>query len=128
MAFGIGLAMPQRTNLIASAVPPEEIGVASSVLALVRNIAGAFGIALFATLLTQSTEDAAIALSHNTIVNSLSPLVKGQAIALITLKAQILAYHTTFIVAALILVVASILALFTLKVHEDKSGAEIFVE
>ena len=50
MAFGAGFGMAQRTNVIASVVPQSEIGVASSVLALVRNISGAFGIAIFATI------------------------------------------------------------------------------
>ena len=53
MAFGIGFGMSQRTNIIASAVDESEIGIASSILALARNISGAFGIALFTTLLQQ---------------------------------------------------------------------------
>ncbi|HSD12666.1 MAG TPA: DHA2 family efflux MFS transporter permease subunit, partial [Patescibacteria group bacterium] len=56
MAFGLGFGMAQRTSIIASAVPPSEIGVASSVLALARNIAGAFGIAVFGTILKNVTE------------------------------------------------------------------------
>ncbi len=55
MAFGLGFGMAQRTNIIASVVPQSEIGVASSILALVRNIAGAFGIAIFATILNDRT-------------------------------------------------------------------------
>ena len=55
MAFGIGFGMAQRTNIIASIVPQNEIGVASSILALARNIAGAFGIAVFGTILNNST-------------------------------------------------------------------------
>src|SRR5207249_660370 len=51
MAFGLGFGMAQRTNIIASVVPDHEIGVASSILALARNIAGAFGISIFATVL-----------------------------------------------------------------------------
>jgi len=39
--------MAQRTNIIATVVPTHEIGMASSVLALARNVAGAFGIAIF---------------------------------------------------------------------------------
>jgi len=46
MAFGLGFGMAQRTNIIASVVPQSEIGIASSLLALVRNISGAFGIAV----------------------------------------------------------------------------------
>ena len=57
MAAGLGFGMAQRTSLIASIVPENEVGIASSVLALVRNIAGAFGIALFGTILTSSVKN-----------------------------------------------------------------------
>ena len=56
MALFMGSAMAQRTSIIASSVPRSEIGVASSVLALVRNIGGAFGIAIFGTLLNSLTQ------------------------------------------------------------------------
>ncbi len=127
MAFGMGLGMPQRTNIIASAVPESEIGIASSVLALARNIAGAFGIALFATILKESTEGYALALSQNTVINTLDPVLRAEAIALMTLKAQILAYHEVFIVSSAILLVASALAL-TIHVRETKTGKEVFVD
>jgi hypothetical protein len=42
MAFGLGFGVSQRTSIIASPVPTNEIGIASSFLALVRNIAGAW--------------------------------------------------------------------------------------
>ena len=44
------------------------------------------------------------------------------------LKAQILAYHTVFIVAAAIITAGGIIALFTLNVKEKKSGVEVFIE
>ena len=96
MAFGLGLGMSQRTSIIASAVPDEEIGEASAVLALVRNISGAFGIALFATILTNATETNLLAIAKNSVVNTTNQLVVGQAAALMILKAQIEAYHTVF--------------------------------
>jgi hypothetical protein len=51
MAFG----MTQHTNIIASTVSQNEIGSASSVLALARNIAGAFGIAVSGTIIQNVT-------------------------------------------------------------------------
>src|SRR5262249_14691336 len=63
MAFGMGFGMAQRTSAIASAVPPSEIGVASGLLALVRNISGAFGIALFATILNSTIEHNVLSIS-----------------------------------------------------------------
>ena len=56
LAFGMGFGMAQRTNIIAAVVPEHEIGISASILALARNIAGAFGIALFATIIRYSTE------------------------------------------------------------------------
>jgi len=128
MAFGMGFGMAQRTSIIASAVPAEEIGIASSVLALARNIAGAFGIALFSTILTTSTESNLIEISKNSFIHTADPAIVAQFIALMTLKAQILAYHTVFIVAAAIIAAGGIIALFTLNVKERKSGVEVFVE
>jgi len=128
MAFGMGFGMAQRTNIVASAVPTEEIGIASSVLALVRNISGAFGIALFATLLNEAVKSNILAISENSFVHSDNPLIRAQVAGLMTLKAQILAYHTVFIVAAAIVCFGAFLAIFTLDVKEKKSGVEVFME
>jgi EmrB/QacA subfamily drug resistance transporter len=128
MAFGMGFGMAQRTNIIASAVPPEEIGVASSVLALARNIAGAFGIALFATILNESVKSNLISIAQNSTLLSDNPLVAAEYTALMALKAQILAYHTVFVIAAILIALGAILAIFTLNVKENKSGAEVFIE
>jgi hypothetical protein len=58
----------QINNLLTSggligAVPPSQIGIASSILALVRNVAGAFGISVFATILTNATESSMVAIA-----------------------------------------------------------------
>jgi hypothetical protein len=128
MAFGMGFGMAQRTNIIASAVPAEEIGIASSVLALARNIAGAFGIALFSTILMDATETNLLAISQNSFIRTADPLIRAQFVTLMTLKAQILAYHTVFIVAAAIIAAGGLIALVTLNVKERKSGVEVFIE
>lgn len=44
-AVGLGIGLAPLTNAATSTVPLHEIGIASSVLALARNIAGAFGVA-----------------------------------------------------------------------------------
>ena len=120
MAFGMGLGMAQRTNIIASAVPQHEIGVASSVLALARNIAGAFGIAVFATILNSSIKQNAINLSANSHITD--PAAYQQFVALIMLKSQMLAYLTVFKVAALVLFIASFGALF-IKIKKESNIA-----
>jgi MFS family permease len=127
MSLGLGFGMAQRTNIIAAAVPAEEIGSASSVLALVRNISGAFGIALFATVQQNAVESSLLAIAQNSIVNTANPLILAQIVALMELKAQILSYHMVFVISAAILLIGAVLAL-TLKVNEKKSGVEVFVE
>ena len=118
-AFGMGLAMAQRTSLIASAVPQHEIGVASSVLALVRNIAGAFGIAIFATVLENSIGSHVLSLSQNTVIHSINPAVFSQVVGLVIFKAQVLAYVDVFKLSALFVLVGAIAALFIRIKHED---------
>jgi EmrB/QacA subfamily drug resistance transporter len=127
MAFGLGFGMAQRTNIIASAVPDEEMGIASSTLALARNIAGAFGIALFATILNSAIEDNVLSASRFSTIGSASPLVFQESAALMILKAQISAYREVFVIAAALLIIGSFLALF-IHVKEKKSGAEVFID
>ena len=100
------------------------MGIASSVLALVRNIAGAFGIALFGTILTNATENNAFNIAHNSILRSTNPAVISQFISLVTLKAQVLAYSTVFQIASIVVLVGAGLALF-IKVEVKKQGNEV---
>lgn len=125
-AGGMGFGMAQRTSAIASAVPKHEIGVASSVLALARNIAGAFGIALFATLLNNFIESNVLATAKNTIIHSTNPVVFKEVAALIILKAQIVAYQEVFLVAGIIVLVGAVASLF-LKISKE-SNEEVVVE
>lgn len=97
MAFGIGFGMAQRTNLVASLVDQSEIGVASSVLALVRNIAGAFGIAIFGTILNNRILSNVLSIDSHSSIFSHDPHVVQTFIGLVTLKAQIDAYDYVFL-------------------------------
>jgi DHA2 family multidrug resistance protein len=126
MAFGMGLGMSQRTNIIASAVPQNEVGEASSVLALARNIAGAFGVAVFGTILQNVTNSKVMEIGKYSTVNSHNPKIIQEAIGLITLKAQVSAYGTVFFVAAAIAMVGAITA-YWIKVQHEVKG-EVFVE
>ena len=119
MAFGIGLGMAQRTNAIAAAVPEHEIGVASSVLALARNIAGAFGIAIFSTILTNTINSNVLKVAQNTVIYQLNPATYQQAVALVILKAQISAYATVFEISALIVFIGAIVSWFVRINNED---------
>ena len=131
MAFGIGFGMAERTNIIASIVPNNEMGIASSILALARNIAGAFGIALFATILNSNIESNVLSIASSSAIHTTSKLVYSQAVALIILKAEITAYHTVFITAAGVLLVGSLLAFLFLKVDKvtlKKEEGALFIE
>jgi DHA2 family multidrug resistance protein len=119
MAFGIGFGMAQRTNIIAAVVPTHEIGIASSILALGRNIAGAFGIAIFATVLQTSTESNVLEIAKNSTFHGLTTLQYQQFVGLISLKAQISAYHTVFLISSLVVFIGGFLILTMRNVEVD---------
>lgn len=129
MAAGLGFGMAQRTNIIASAVPQEEIGVASSILALVRNIAGAFGIAIFGTILSKAVSNNILAISKYSTLHLRTPLDYQRVIALMSLKAQVSAYSTVFLTSAAVVFVGSLLALLIKVDKKDiHADAEVHVE
>ncbi|MDD4332512.1 MAG: DHA2 family efflux MFS transporter permease subunit [Patescibacteria group bacterium] len=124
MAFGLGFGMAQRTNIIASIVEPHEIGIASSVLALVRNIAGAFGIALFGTILNNTINSNVLNIAQSSVLNIHNSLATGQFIGLITLKAQVSAYNYVFVISSIFLFVGAFLSLM-IKVKEKEGAPEV---
>ena len=119
MAFGLGFGMAQRTNIIASVVPEHEIGIASSVLALGRNIAGAFGIAIFGTILNNSIGSKILSISRQSVIRVPGVVVDQTVAALIILKAQVDSYSHVFVVAAIVVFVGGLLAL-QIKVPNEK--------
>jgi EmrB/QacA subfamily drug resistance transporter len=127
LAFGLGFGMAQRTSIIAAVVPISEMGIASSILALVRNLAGAFGIAIFTTILKSASENSLLNISHYSVINTLDPILRATAIGLMELKAQIDGYRIVFIVAALVMLVAALLSL-TIIVEEKNVNVRIMVE
>ncbi|MDD3487197.1 MAG: DHA2 family efflux MFS transporter permease subunit [Candidatus Moranbacteria bacterium] len=124
MALGIGFGMAQRTNIIATVVPPQEIGIASSILALARNIAGAFGIAVFGTILNNSTESKILEIARYSSLRAFDQTHLTQFTSLIILKAQIEAYRTVFFVASVIIFVGALLALMIIAKEEIEPGGE----
>jgi len=116
MAFSLGFAMAQRTSLITNSVPTSEVGVASSILALARNIAGAVGIAVSGTLVNNISNSKILAIARNSTINSFSSINIKQAIGLMELKAQVSAYATVFEVSAVIVFIGAIAALW-IKAH-----------
>ena len=128
MAFGMGFGMAQRTNVIASVVDPHEIGIASGVLALARNIAGAFGIAIFGTILNNRINHNVLQLSTWSHLNGPHTATAMQTfIGLISLKAQVSAYGYVFLLAGLLVLFGSFTVLF-LKLKNERLDVVVHVE
>jgi EmrB/QacA subfamily drug resistance transporter len=121
-AFGLGMGLSPLTQAATSTVPLEEVGVASSILALVRNISGAFGVAIFATVLSNSTTTQLLHLQKYSVINSMNPLIIQQAMGLMAVKANILAYATVFHLSGILIGLGAITALF---VKENKREGEV---
>jgi uncharacterized membrane protein YgdD (TMEM256/DUF423 family) len=127
MAMALGFGMAQRTSVVASAVDRHEIGVASAVLQLGRNIAGAFGIALFGTLLNNRISSNVYSIGHYTTVHSSDPSIIAKAIGLIELKAQVAAYAYVFQIAGAIVFLGSFTILF-MKIKHEVTDVKVHVE
>ncbi len=126
MAFGLGFGMAQRTNIIAVVVPGSEIGEASAVLALVRNISGAFGVAIFSTILDNVTNSNVFTIARQSILNGSGAQLMQQFTALIILKAEVSAYATVFVIASVIVLIGACAALF-INVPTKSVGGHVMV-
>ncbi|MGH7246201.1 MAG: MFS transporter, partial [Candidatus Levyibacteriota bacterium] len=118
-AVGLGLGLAPLTNATTSTVPIHEVGVASSILALARNIAGAFGVAVFATILSNSITANLLLLQIHSAINTTNPTVLQTAAMLMISKANILAYGTVFRTASLLVALGGISALFVRESKKD---------
>jgi len=120
-ALGIGVGFGPLTQAATGSVPLKDVGVASSVLALSRNLSGAFGAAIFATLLSNSITSNLIQLQNNSIINTTDPQILRTIPGLLIAKANILAYGAVFKWASLFIVGGGIATLF-LKEVKHPSG------
>jgi DHA2 family multidrug resistance protein len=121
-ALGLGLTFAPITNAAISTVPLHEVGVASSILALVRNISGAFGVAIFATILTNSATTAIINVQRYSVINTLNPNVLQQAGFLMAMKANIASFHVVFLCSALITLFGALSALLLRETKKEMMG------
>ncbi len=118
-AGGLGIGLAPLTNAATSTVPIQEVGVASSILALARNIAGAFGVAIFATILSNSTTTNLMAIQSHSVINSIDSATIQRAKELMFIKASVLAYGTVFRTSAYLLALGGISALFVKESMSD---------
>ena len=100
------------TAAATNAVPVREVGVASGVLNLARNIGGAVGIALFGTVLTNIIESNVLRLGQDVVINTTNQGVTQLIPGLIILRAQVEGYATVFLIASAIMSLGVIAALF----------------
>jgi hypothetical protein len=121
-ALGLGLTFAPITNAAISTVPLHEVGVASSILALVRNISGAFGVAIFATILTNSATTAILNVQKYSVINTLNPNVLQQAGFLMAMKANIASFHIVFLCSALITLFGAFSALLLRETKKEMMG------
>lgn len=118
-AFGLGIGLAPLTTATTSTVPLEEVGVASSILALARNLSGAFGIAIFATILSNATTSNLLDLQKYSVINTQNPAIIQQIYALIVTKANVLAFSTVFRTSVFFMVMGAIAALFVKESKKD---------
>lgn len=111
-ALGIGVGFGPLTQAVTGSVPIQEVGVASSILALARNLAGAFGTAIFATILSNSVTNRLLAIQNNSLINTSSTQLLQTIPGLMIAKANILAYGTVFKWAAVFVVAGGIVCMF----------------
>ncbi|HVW71860.1 MAG TPA: DHA2 family efflux MFS transporter permease subunit [Candidatus Paceibacterota bacterium] len=116
---GLGLGLAPLTTAMTTAVPPNEVGVASGLLNLVRNLGGAFGIAIFGTLLNSNIEKHILTIAQNSSIAIQSAQAMAQGTALIILKADLMSYGTVFVYAALAMVAGGIAAVTLLSSNDD---------
>lgn len=112
---GLGLGMAPLTNASTTAVPLNEVGMSSGLLNLARNIGGAFGIAIFGTLLANATNANVLRVAQHSVINSKIPQDIAIGTKLIILKADLLAYGTVFKAASLAMLIGGLLALLLLR-------------
>ncbi len=121
-AAGLGIGLAPLTNAATSTVPIHEVGVASSILALARNLSGAFGVAIFATILTNSITASLLTLQIHSVITTVNPGVMQTMMGLMVIKANILAYAVVFKTAAIIVAIGGIAALFVKESKKDFVG------
>ena len=123
-AFGVGLGFGPLTQAAVSTVPIQEVGVASSVLALSRNLAGAFGTAIFATILSNSTTTNLIEVQNNSVINTTNPTLLKIIPGLMEIKASILAYGSVFYWAAVFIILGGVVTLFLPDIKHTSAPSE----
>lgn len=127
-AIGIGVGFAALTQAATGSVPIQEVGIASSVLALSRNLAGAFGIAIFATILSNSVTSQLLSIQMHSLINTHDPQLLKIIPGLMTSKANVSAYGTVFKWASIFVVFGGIASFFLKDVQAHSGRAQEAIE
>ncbi|HEY9722857.1 MAG TPA: DHA2 family efflux MFS transporter permease subunit [Oscillatoriaceae cyanobacterium] len=91
--FGMGLVFPTMSQTTLAAVPIQQIGQASGLFNVTRQIGGSFGIAALSTLLTQRT------IYHQTMMGTNAAHTGQAALVIGQLKASLMAHGASAMMA-----------------------------
>ncbi len=127
-ALGLGVGFAALTQSATGSVPIHEVGIASSVLALSRNLAGAFGIAIFATILTNSQTSMLLAIQNHSVINTQNPVMLQIIPALMIAKANILAYGNVFKWASFLLITGGVASFFLKEIKVQPGQTQQIME
>jgi hypothetical protein len=84
----------------------------------VRNISGAFGVAIFSTILDNVINANVFTIARQSVLNGSGAQLMQQFVSLILLKAQVAGYATVFEIASVVVFVGAFAAFF-IKVPEE---------
>lgn len=124
MAVGLGIGLAPLTQAATSSVPIHEVGIASSVLALARNVSGAFGTAIFATVLSNSITDSVIKIQQFSAINTANPVLLGQIYTLMIVKANIISYAVVFRWAVIFMIIGGFASFLMRESKKDFQSQE----
>lgn len=122
LASGLATGFAPLTSGATSAVPGGDIGMASGILNLTRNIGAAIGIALFATILNDLIEGNVLDLATGTVVYDATPSAMAVVPQLIAIKAQVDAFSEVFAMAAGVMLLGALTALALRETPEQTAA------
>ena len=111
-ALGIGVGFGPVTQAAIGSVPLQEVGVASSILALSRNLAGAFGTAIFATILSNGITSSLLSIMKYSSIHTTNSMLLAEVHGLMAIKANVHAYSIVFGWASILVLCGAIASVF----------------
>ncbi|MEV0387451.1 MFS transporter [Nonomuraea sp. NPDC050643] len=130
LGCGLGVAMAVTTDNIVASAPKERAGAASAIAETAQELGGALGIAILGTLLSASyraglevpagTPAGAVRAIEESIGNAMETAARlpgeaGQAVAAAAREAFVSGVHVTAITGAVLLAIAGVAALMTMR-------------